>query len=147
MLFESLCVLPCPVFLHANVNPYPQPDWTEREMNDGYFAITLIHMSCHWCLLLSLTTPPLPPPPPSPPQPFPPQAAQANPLAALSPPLQQLGAAASQRCGVLHACPVFLLAPLLAARRWRGCSLRQLTPPASSLSVQLTLIAWSYCLN
>lgn len=89
-------------------------------MNDGYFTITLIHMSCHWCLLLSLTTPPLPLLPPSPPQPFPPQAAQANPLAALSPPLQQLGAAASQRCGVLHACPVFLLAPLLAARRWRG---------------------------
>ncbi|CAK6963653.1 hypothetical protein F7725_015840 [Scomber scombrus] len=58
-------------------------------MDDGYFLpITLIHkfMSCHRCLLLSLTTSPSLPPNPSPTQPFPPQAAQANPLAALSPP-------------------------------------------------------------
>lgn len=90
------------------------------------------------------------PHPPSPPQPLS-QCGSGYSLAALSgaPPtpffffffLQQ---GASQRCGVLHACPVFLLAPLLATwSRWSGVSLRPLL--ASSLSVQLTLIAWSYC--
>ncbi|KAM7368753.1 hypothetical protein PAMP_013061 [Pampus punctatissimus] len=115
----------CVCVSYLRVNPvYPRTNSGEKKLAGTMwnFSITLIHkfMSCHRCLLLSLTTPP---PFPSPPQPFPPQAAQAYPFAALSPLLQQPGAAASQRCGVLHACPVFLLAPLLAARRWRRCSL------------------------
>lgn len=84
VIWKSLCVA-MSRFSPRQRQSISTTDWTEREMNDGYFAITLIHMSCHWCLLLSLTTPPLPPPPPSPPQPFPPQAAQANPLGCFEP--------------------------------------------------------------
>lgn len=132
------CVIIKSTFLPATITPTStsstsRTGWRgeNKAMDDGGVWIIHCHscnkfLSCHWCLVpLSDHTPS------SPPRPFPSSGGTGCPLAALSPFLffffcsvflQQLGAGVSQRCGVLHACPVFLLAPLPAARRRRwGC--------------------------
>lgn len=84
-------MLQCPV--SSTTTSLPQINWREKRWKDGYFTITLIHkfMSCHWCLLLSLTTPLPHPHPLLTTTALPSSGSTGYPLAALSPLLQQLG--------------------------------------------------------
>lgn len=150
-LFNSLSLVTSQC-LHTTISPtFPGPAGVREERWDPSVSPSPITV----CPVLSDHTPT----PSSPPSVL--KRLRLSPLAALSPlpnsspllspslPLycNSSGAGASLRgCGVLHACPVFLLNPLCwQTGKGGGVSFCPPLPPASSLSVQLTFIAWFLC--
>lgn len=129
-----ICVIIKSTFLPTMITPtstHPGPGWKggKKAMDDGGVSSSTITHATNSCLVTGVCSSLWPHPLLTSTAPFPPQAAQAIPWLLWAPFLYFLlcccnssGRGVSRRCGVLHACPVFLLAPLLAARRrqW-GC--------------------------
>lgn len=107
-------------------------------------CLILQFLSCHWCLLLSLTTPSLT-------STFS-QCGSGYPLAALSAPHSFFFFGCNRGPLSVVVCCMLALSsssPLCWQPGVGGWGVGSAYAPvlASSLSVQLTLIAWSYCLN